>query len=419
MESNYRVLFYLKRPKGWDKGPIPIYMRITVDGVEKEISAGRSCEPARWCSKSNRETGTRESARLLNAYLDELEKKLEEAHVQLIKERKEVTAISLKNKFLGKEEQKPMLLDIFNIHNRQMEELLGNEYEENTLKGYRTTISHLKGFLIAQYKAADICIDKLDFGFITGFEHYLKTAAKLEPISAKKYIKNLKKVVSNYIVKPKLLPDNPFSQYKNKAKPKEKDFLSQIQLDRIINLNIKVERVDRVRDIFVFCCYTGLSYADVKKLKRNEIVTGVDGEKWIFTSRKKTETNSRIPLLEPAINIIKKYNDHPLCTDHVLPVLTNQKMNSYLKEIADLCDITLNLTFHLSRHTFATTVTLSNGVPIESVSKMLGHLDIKTTQHYAKILDLKVSHDMALLKKKLISSARKSKTVLRKSQSLN
>ena len=128
---------------------------------------------------------------------------------------------------------------------------------------------------------------------------------------------------------------------------------------------------------------------------------GVDGGSWVFTSRKKTETNSSIPLLKPATNIINKYKKHPLCSEHVLPVLSNQKMNSYLKEIADMCDISQNLTFHLSRHTFATTVTLSNGVPIESVSKMLGHLDLKTTQHYAKVVNTKVSNDMKALRKKL------------------
>ena len=158
-----------------------------------------------------------------------------------------------------------------------------------------------------------------------------------------------------------------------------------------------------MRDIFVFCCYTGLSYADVKKLTRSEITAGIDGEQWVFTHRKKNDNSSRIPLLKPALQIIAKYKDHPKCVngDIVLPVLSNQKMNSYLKEIADACDITQNLTFHLSRHTFATTVTLTNGVPIESVSKMLGHVDIKTTQHYAKVIDTKVSQDMKSLKRKL------------------
>jgi site-specific recombinase XerD len=164
-----------------------------------------------------------------------------------------------------------------------------------------------------------------------------------------------------------------------------------------------IPRVANVRDIFVFSCYTGLSYADVKKLTRNEIQKGIDGSQWIFTRREKNDNSSRIPLLKSALQVIDKYKNHPKCVNEglVLPVLSNQKMNSYLKEIADACDITQNLTFHLARHTFATTVTLTNGVPIESASKMLGHVDIKTTQHYAKVIDTKVSQDMKKLKRKL------------------
>lgn len=157
-----------------------------------------------------------------------------------------------------------------------------------------------------------------------------------------------------------------------------------------------------MRDIFIFCCYTGLAYVDVLQLTRSEIATGIDGEKWIYTSRQKTDTSTRIPLLPPALEILERYKDHPQCIheERLLPVLSNQKMNSYLKEIADQCGITKKMTMHTARHTFATTVTLTNGVPIETVSKMLGHRNLKTTQHYAKILDKKVSEDMGVLRAK-------------------
>jgi integrase len=161
-------------------------------------------------------------------------------------------------------------------------------------------------------------------------------------------------------------------------------------------------RLAQVRDIFVFCCYTGLAYADVEKLTREEITTGIDGEKWIWTNRQKTDSATRVPLLPPALEILDRYKDDLQCADkgRLLPVLTNQKMNSYLKEIADACGITKKMTFHTARHTFATTVTLTNGVPIETVSKMLGHRNLKTTQHYARILEKKVSEDMGMLMKK-------------------
>jgi integrase len=162
-------------------------------------------------------------------------------------------------------------------------------------------------------------------------------------------------------------------------------------------------RLDQVRDIFLFSCYTGLAYVDVKNLQRSQLTIGVDGEKWIFTERKKTDTTTHIPILPQAMKLIKKYEDHPECENQgkVLPVLSNQKMNSYLKEIADLSGITKELTFHIARHTFATTITLANGVPIETVSKLLGHKSLKQTQHYAKILDNKISEDMKKLRDKM------------------
>ena len=174
-------------------------------------------------------------------------------------------------------------------------------------------------------------------------------------------------------------------------------------MQTIIEEKFPTERLELVRDIFIFCCFTGLAYIDIQKLKQKEIGIGVDGGKWIFTRRQKTEVPSRIPLLPPTIKLIEKYKEHPqcICRDKLLPILSNQKMNSYLKEIADACQINKNLTFHIARHTFATTVTLSNGVPIETVSKMLGHKNLRTTQHYAKILDKKISDDMAVLRNKL------------------
>jgi site-specific recombinase XerD len=182
----------------------------------------------------------------------------------------------------------------------------------------------------------------------------------------------------------------------------ERAFLSQDEIETMFNKQFATDRLNLVKDIFLFSCFTGLAYADVKKLKRNNIGLGVDGERWIFINRTKTDTRSNIPLLPISAAIIEKYRNHPQAVneERVLPILSNQKMNSYLKEIADLCGIHKELTFHIARHTFATTVTLTNGVPIESVSKMLGHKNLHTTQHYAKILDMKVSDDMKVLKEK-------------------
>jgi len=174
----------------------------------------------------------------------------------------------------------------------------------------------------------------------------------------------------------------------------------------MFNKVFATDRLNQVKDIFLFSCFTGLAYSDVKKLSRKNIGIGVDGERWIFINRTKTDTRSNIPLLPIAKALLEKYENHPqaINQEKLLPILSNQKMNSYLKEIADVCEINKELTFHIARHTFATTVTLSNGVPIESVSKMLGHKNLKTTQHYAKILDLKVSDDMKILREKFNST---------------
>ena len=178
--------------------------------------------------------------------------------------------------------------------------------------------------------------------------------------------------------------------------------MSTEEIETMMNKKFVSNRLEIVRDIFVFSCFTGLAYIDVKQLTPNHISFGIDGDKWIFKNRQKTDTASKIPLLPIALSIVNKYASHPICLneDRLLPILSNQKMNAYLKEIADVCGINKELTFHIARHTFATTVTLSNGVPIETVSKMLGHTNLKTTQHYAKILDIKISNDMMLLKEK-------------------
>jgi site-specific recombinase XerD len=401
MKSNFHLLFYLRKQKNFKGGPMAIYMRITVNGKRADMSAGRECDPAKWNSQAGRAIGTKEEIKSLNNYLDSLQSKVRDAHQTLIDTKQRITTESLQNQFNGKAEKSRYLMLLFTEHNAKVKALIGNGFEANTLKGYNTSEKHLTAFLQKEYGKTDIEINQLDYAFITGFEFYLKAECKCSGVSAAKYIKHLKKIV-NHCIANSWLTINPFVNYKSTAKAKERTYLTQQELDSIANKKLSIERLQQVRDIFVFCCYTGLSYADVKKLKRSEIAIGMDGERWIFTSRQKTDTSSRIPILPVALKILDRYQDHPQCENRglLLPVLSNQKMNAYLKEIADLSDIVKHLTFHLARHTFATTVTLSNNVPIETVSKMLGHTNIKTTQHYAKVLDLKVSNDMAQLKKK-------------------
>lgn len=405
MFTTFNVLFYLKKRNSNQTGPLPISLRIGVNGQRTEVSVGRECEASRWNSHVGRAIGTKEDVRALNAFLDTVQAKLNGCHHLLMEMGKEITAENLRDLLTGKKKQKSkMLLDVFKDHNERIEALLGNGFEPNTLKGYRTTVKHLTAFISWKYKTTDIELNKLDHSFIADFEFYLRSECKVSGVSGARYIKNLKKIVKSSLAHG-WLPVNPFIHYKSKAKAGEQVFLTNEELEAMRTKSFVIDRLAQLRDIFYFCCYTGLAYIDIKKLKRSEIGTGVDGEAWIFTTRKKTDTSSRIPLLSTALDILNRYKDHPHCENEVtlLPVLSNQKMNAYLKEIADVCRISKTLTSHIARHTFATTVTLSKGVPIETVSKMLGHTNIKTTQHYAKILDIKVGEDMRRLREKLAS----------------
>jgi len=245
-------------------------------------------------------------------------------------------------------------------------------------------------------------LNRIDHEFVTSYDYYLRSVRNCANNSTVKYIKNFKKIVLICLANV-WMEKNPFLLYKVRLKKVVREFLNMDERPRIADHDFKFNRLSQAGDIFLFCCFTGLAYADVIKLKKTEIITDDKAEKWISTYREKTKTQVKVPLLKMALDILEIYKHHPLCSgyERVLPVLSNQKTNNYLKEIATACNIDKELTFHIARHTFATTVALANGVSIESVSKMLGHTDIKTTQHYAKILDLKLSQDMALLKGKL------------------
>lgn len=402
MRTQVNLLFYLKKRATYKSGPVTIYLRFTIEGQRTEVSTGKNCEPTRWNGQAGRATGTKEDVRTLNAYLDMLQAKAQELHNLMTINEDEVTAETLKNRFIGKVEKARTLVAVFEDHNAKMESLLGQEFEKSTLQRYKTCLMHTKDFMQWQYNVSDLAVKKINFAFLNDFEYYLRSVRKCGNNSAIKYIKNLGKVVRICLGNGWLTVD-PYLNYKPKQKAVHREVLTKEELQRIYKKKFGVERLDVVRDIFVFCCYTGLAYVDVHKLKRSELVKGIDGNLWIYTHRQKTDTLSRIPVLPIALAIIKSYDKHPQCIaeDTLLPVMTNQKMNAYLKEIANIAKVKKFLTFHIARHTFATTITLNNGVPIESVAKMMGHTSIKTTQIYAKVMDHKISSDMQQLQNKL------------------
>ncbi len=410
--KSFSILFFLKKPKGYSTGEILICMRITVNGERKEIGTKHYCEPERWNSQTQRAKGTNEKSKTLNAHLDLLERNVHEARLKLQESNKAVTADNIIKILTGQEEKPRMLLEVFQQHNDKLTALENVEYASATVKRYTTALGHTREYILWKYGQPDIEIKTLSFDFVSDMEFWFKSVRRCNHNSTIKYISNLRKIVT-FCLKSGWIPKDPFFGFKMSKKEVVREYLREDELLTLANKQFAIDRLSQVKDIFLFCCYTGLAFIDVFQLSRDCIVKGVDNNKWIFTSRQKTETPTRIPLLPQALVILDKYKNHPKCinANKVLPVLSNQKMNSYLKEIADLCGIAKTLTFHIARHTFATTVTLNNDVPIESVSKMLGHKSIKMTQHYAKIIDKKVSADMLTLSARL-SAAQVSQAVI-------
>jgi len=402
MKTKITLHFYAKSTKMNADGKLPIYIRLTVNGQRLEFSSKKFIEKSKWSPEMTKMKGQSEEARSVNSYLEMIRSKVLGAELELLHKNEDLTIENFQAILLDKNKANRMLVSIFQDHNNKMKELLGKQYAPGTLQRFEVTLNHLKNFLDWKYKVTDIRIDKIDFAFITDFEFYLRSIKNCANNTAVKYVRNFRKII-NICLNNDWIEKNPFSKYEGKVYEVDKEFLTEEEINKIYNKTITNTRLEQVRDIFIFCCFTGLAYIDVQQLRKDHLGIGIDGNKWIFKNRQKTDTRSKIPLLPVAEELIEKYATHPKCNneDRLLPVLSNQKMNSYLKEIGDVCGIQKEITFHMARHTFATSVTLSNGVPIESVSKMLGHKSLRTTQHYAKIVDKRVSDDMAILKQKL------------------
>ncbi|TCD28382.1 site-specific integrase [Pedobacter psychrodurus] len=401
MKTNFSLLFYLKKQKNYVSGNVPIYMRITVEGNRAEIATNRHCDPKRWNAKGGRAIGSKEEIKVLNIHLDQLQNAVYYAHQRVFDMGLPITADAIKSSYLGTLTNSHTLLEAVADHNLKMEQLVGKDFDRGTLNRYKVLEIHLKVFIPLKYGVADMNIRTIDQAFLNGFDHYLRSDKSCANNYVVKNIKNLGKIL-RICMENEWIDKSPFTAYKGKTKNVDRFCLNKEELTHIAAKEFLSERLKQVRDVFIFCCFTGLAYVDVFKLKQENIRKGIDGDRWIFTNRQKTKTRSSVPLLSTAVEIVDRYSTNKVCLNKglLLPVPSNQKMNEYLKEIADLCGIEKKLTSHIARHTFATTVTLLNGVPIESVSKMLGHTNVRTTQMYAKVLDIKVSADMALLKDK-------------------
>ncbi len=391
------VNFSLKKAKSRTDGKCPVYVRCTMNNQRFELSTGIFISPESWDDERQQVVGRSEESKILNNRLNKISNRVQDIYNQLESKGEPFSTLSVKNKLLGVSTEKGVLV-LLDIIIKGIEARVGNDYSEGTLKHYKTTRERLLEFLKIKFGRNDIVLSLVDYSFVNSFDIYLKTEYQVKPNTALTYHKHLKKAMNTGIAM-NLISYNPYSSFKVSRNETHRDYLTIQELEQIRNKKINTLRMETIRDIFIFACYTGLGYAELKKLNSTHIHQGNDGGKWIIIDRTKTDIRCRVPLLPQAKAILLKYESFSanLSRGKLLPVHSNQKMNEYLKELAEICGIKKNLSMHVARHTFATSVTLANGVPIETVSKMLGHTSLKTTQIYARIVDTKISKDMERL----------------------
>ncbi len=403
LERNFGLFFFLKKPSPYRRGPWLLFMRIVVDGVRCEVSLKRRWEPDDWLpTPACRAIGNSAAAQEINTYIDVMKVKVYEARTSLIMKGQHITAQNLKDIATGALQRQRMFLVIFDKHINTVEKLVGKEYSKDTWQRYQRVFRYTRDFIRWKYHQSDLNIYSLDLAFIKEFYVWLRGDKNIAHNTCIKYIFLMKSVVL-MCRDNGWLSNDPFARFDMSLKDVETVFLTTQELEAIASKDIQSERLSLVRDIYIFCCLTSLAFIDVKQLKRSEVTVGIDGKLWIDKKRQKSKVPTKVPLLPITKQILEKYKNHPYCVekDLLLPVLSNARYNEYLKEIAAICGINKRLTSHTARHTFGTTVTLSNGVPIESVKQMMGHKKMSQTEHYAKILPAKVSEDMQQLEKKL------------------
>lgn len=383
-----------------------LYARITVNGKRANISLKRKVDIRLWDNRKSRVKGRGAETKQINEYIVLTQNQIFQSYMDLKAEGAIITAQSIKLKFLGGTKKIPTLKELIVYHNNKMKHIL----HKDTMRHFETSQRYIIEFVEMEYKRKDLYMRELDYSFIIGFEDFLRSykpkhyQQSIGNNTIMKHIQRLRKMVTMaYHIE--WIDRDPFVKFKPKFIKKERGFLTQEELNRLEELSCSVERLNVVKDLFVFSCYTGIAFGDIMLLSEKNIIEGEDRNLWIIANRKKTGTPVKIPLLPKALNIIEKYRGlmRTSMTGTLLPIISNQKANSYLKEIAYLCQIKKHLTFHMARHTFATTLTLTNGVPLETVSKLLGHNKLTTTQIYARVIERKVSEDMNLLRKKIVN----------------
>lgn len=385
MKSTYRILFFTRKTRLNKDGLVTIAIRITIDGESLEFNPKLFVNPEIW-NPIGRAEGKTKEAKEVNQALDRVRTNLRNHYDEIYEKCGYVTPDKLRDAYLGIDIQQNTLLSMYDKLVEQKRCLVGNTIRDTTLEKYLATRKRISDYLIYQYDKKDIPLREINYSFISNYEIYLKSVCACGHNSCTKHLRYLKKV-STDALKNRYIMTDPFDNYKLGYKPVDKEYLLESEVKKLLSKKFSIKRLEEVRDVFAFCCFTGVAYIDVANLTIDNIIEGENGEKWIRLYRQKSSVQANIPLLEIPQIILNKYNG--LENGKLLPMHSNQKMNAYLKEIADLCGIKKRLTTHCGRHTYAT-IMLTKGVSIESISKMLSYTNITTTQIYAKVLNQKV-----------------------------
>lgn len=391
VRSSFAILFFIRESRVRKDGTVSIEIVLTVNGERCAFSTGKRVKSCNWDKTKQQVKGKDEEAQSLNNYLKAIKAKLYQKEAELLDRGFIITAELLRDAYFDKVEslKEKSLFELFEEHNKEQEKLVGNGVSKATYWISVYTVRLLKEFVQQKYKREDLYLRELNLNFIQSFHTFLRIDKGMAQNSSTKHLKLLKKII-NLAVANSYISTNPFITYKVEREPVEIDFLDEEELRKIINFDTPLPRLERAKDMFLFGCFTGLSYIDIKTLAPEHFEKDNTGRIWIKKRRVKTGVLSRIPLLPIAKLILDKYKGG----EKLLPIQDPADINKYLKDIAILCDIKKRITFHTSRHTFASTVTLANNISLEVVSKMLGHTNTRMTNHYAKLIDKCIGEQM-------------------------
>lgn len=399
MRSTFRVLFYTKKGAPLKNGKLPIMVRITIDGEKVEFSTKLEIEEKKWDTKSSKVAGRTPVANEINLKLDKIRVELNNHYEKIRSVGSFPTPMMLKNAFLGIKAKGHTILAVFKKIVDEKKKQLGVSISNSTYRKYELVYRRLEEYIKKEYENSDLPLYSIDDDFVNGFEIFLRVDKKIGHNATAKMMQKLK-TATDYARSHGMLQVDPFYAKKITFEDVDVPYLTMEELQIIMEKDIQNDRLCRIRDVFIFSCFTGLAYMDTYYLTEEHLHKANDGKIWIKKPRQKTKVVADIPLLEVPIQILEKYRGQQP-GGRLLPVCSNQKVNVYLKELAVICGINKNLTYHVARYTFATSVTLLHDVPMASIAKMLGHTNLRQTQHYAKATNILLSRSMQNLSEQL------------------